>query len=96
MVNDNLLSSPTATKTVRFQANIDHVTEAVSSNSNLSSNNEIPSTSQDSCQIIIESSSTASDNDKDEYLSRVLDIPDTSVSFDSINIQSHALVNHHC
>ena len=42
MVNDNLLSSPTAKKTVRFQDNIDHVTEAVSSNTNLS-NNRIPS-----------------------------------------------------
>ena len=63
MVNDNLLSSPTAEKTVRFQENIDHVTEAVSSNSNLSNNNKIPSTTQESCQIVIESSSTASDND---------------------------------
>ena len=49
MVNDNLLSSPTAKKTVRFLENIDHATEAVSSNSNLSSNNKIPSTTQDSC-----------------------------------------------
>jgi len=72
MVNDNLLSSPTAKKTVRFQATIDHVTEAVSSNTNLS-NNRLPSTTTDSSQTVIESSSVGIDNDKDE----VLDIPDT-------------------
>ena len=33
-------------------------------------------------------------NDKNEYLSRVLDIPDTPVSFDTINIQFHALPIH--
>jgi hypothetical protein len=93
MVNDNLLSSPTAKKTVRFQATIDHVTEAVSSNTNLS-NNRLPSTTTDSSQTVIESSSVGIDNDKDEYLSQVLDIPDTPVSFDTINVQSHALPIH--
>ena len=66
MVNDNLLSSPIAKKTVRFQATIDHVTEAVSSNTNLS-NDRLPSTTTDSCPTVIESSSLGMDNDKDEY-----------------------------
>jgi hypothetical protein len=69
------------------------VTEAVSSNTNLS-NNRLPSTTTDSCQTVIESSSVGIDNDKDEYLLQVLDIPDNPVSFDTINVQSHALPIH--
>jgi hypothetical protein len=77
MVNDNLPSSPTAKKRVRFQHNVDHV-----------------STNLESCKIASESLSTAIDNDKDEYLSRVVEIPDTPVTFDTINVQSHPLSVH--
>ena len=83
MVNNNLLSSPAATKKVRFRTDVDHVTKAVSSKNIIEQR-----------KIVSESSLTAIDDDIDANLSREIEIPDKPVIFNTTNIHPHSLQVH--